>query len=257
MRTVDSPKGSPRPWRHPTSKGWQRMAHRRMRGAISGSLFAVSTLFLTSCGGGDAEPGLDPVALLGRASERMERLGSFAFVLEHENGTTAIGRGLQMVRAEGHVAGPEKMQAQLQAMAGPVTLEVEVIVLPEGSWMTNPLTGQWATEGVNVSQLFDPATGIPALMREIPSATLVGPESVGSAAAIRVEATVPSEMMARLVPQVARGRPVQLRAWIGADDPVLHRLEIVGAVQEGDPENLVRRLTFSEFDSNFTILPPN
>jgi hypothetical protein len=137
-----------------------------------------------------------------------------------------------------------------------VPLDVGVIVLPEGSWMTNPLTGAWLPEEVSVTQFFDPATGVPALMRSVPSATLGGIESVGTVEAHRVEATVNSEILSGIVPEVAVGRFVQLRAWIGIEDPVLHRLEITGAVQEGEAEVLVRRLTFSEFGADFTISPP-
>ncbi len=235
-----------------------RMAEARPTGRIRPGVLVLTTLAIASCGGAGGPPGPpDPVVLLGQAAGRMESVGSFAFLLEHENGATTITRGLQMVRAEGRMVGRDRMEAQLQAMVGPVALEVGVIVLPEGSWMTNPLTGQWVPEAIRVSQFFDPATGVPALMRGIQEATLVGSEVIDGTSAHRIEASVASEALAGLVPQAAPGRAVHVRAWIGEADPVLHQLEIVGGVQEGELETLVRRLTFSEFGSSFTIDPPN
>jgi hypothetical protein len=231
----------------------------RVRTRLTFAAFVLTAvLWLPACGGRDAEPDeVDGIELFSRAADRMETVGSFAFLLEHENGTTTIANGLAMVRAEGRIGGPESMEAELRALAGPVNVVVSVIVLPQGSWMTNPLTGQWMPQEMTVSQFFDPATGVPALMRRISDAGVVGTATFGAASAYEVDATVPSESLAGLVPRAAGGRAVRVRAWIGVDDPVLHRLEIVGAVQEGEAENLVRRLSLSEFGSDFTIVPPS
>jgi hypothetical protein len=232
------------------------MAHRGNVEVRMAMAFAVA-LGVAACSRGDSEPEApDPVVILAASADRMESVGSFAFGLEHENGTTALPNGLQMVSATGEMSGTERMRAQVQALAGPLTANVEIVVLPEGSWMTNPLTRQWGTTTLSVSQFFDPANGVPALMRGIPEATLVGTEAVDGVPVHLVEADVATELLVGLVPDAAPGRTIHVRFWIGPDDPVLHRLEIRGPVKDGEAPAIVRRLTFSEFGASFTIQRP-
>jgi hypothetical protein len=47
-----------------------------------------------------------------------------------------------------------------------------------------------------------------------------------------------------------------VRAWIGVDDPVVHRVEIVGALEEKDQADVVRRLALSDFGADSVIVAP-
>jgi hypothetical protein len=218
-----------------------------------GWVLAAVALLSSGCVGREAEPAPpDPVQILSASADRMENVGSFAFAFGHEDGTTTIGTGLQMVTAEGRMAGFDRLQAEVRALAGPLTVDVEIIVLPEGSWMTNPLTRAWGATTLSVSQL----SSVPGIMRGIPEATLVGVEAVEGGEANRVEADVPTEQLLGLVPDAATGRTIHVRFWVGTTDPVLHRLEIAGPVKDGEAETIVRRLSFSEFGVPVTIVPP-
>jgi len=216
-------------------------------------------ILAVSAGCGEAEPDLEAVSaeeLLLISAERLASLEAFAFTLVHENGYTQIVRGLAMERAEGEVAGPERMQAELRARAGPINVNLRLIILPEGSWITNPLTGQWESEDISIAQFFDPATGVAALMTELSNVEVTGSEVISGAATRRIEGTVDSGALETLLPGVARGQPLTVRLWIGVDDPVVHRLEVIGAVEPGDSPDLVRRLTLSDFGSEFQIQAP-
>lgn len=227
-----------------------------------GVLAASSALLASAVACGErAEPApveeLTPAQILERASERMAELSGFAFVLEHENGFTRIVQGLAMERAEGRVAGGDRMEAHLRARAGPVNVQLGIIILPEDSWITNPFTGEWEREPLSISQLFDPATGVPSLIRELQDPQMTGIETVGGAQAYRVEASIPSDLLSRLAPAATPGRVIQVRAWVGVQDPVVHRVEIIGPLEEGDGEDVVRRLALSDFDADFSIVAPN
>ena len=194
--------------------------------------------------------------VLSLAADRMAGLEGFAFTLEHENGLTSIVQGLAMERAEGRVAGGESMRADVSAKAGPMNVNVGVVILPDESWITNPLTGAWQREELSITQLFDPATGVPALIRDLDSAEVTGTEALNGVTVHRIEAQIGSESIQRLVPQAAPGIVLPVRIWVGAEDPVVHRIELTGKLEALDADNAVRRLNLSDFDADSVIAPP-
>ena len=218
----------------------------------------AAMLALAACGGGGPDvdtSNVDVDALLIAAADRMDEVNSFSFELEHENGTATIVRGLEMERAEGDVAGADRMRLLVAAKVGPLNAEIEMIVLPDESWITNPLTGRWEREDIDVASFFDPGEGVTALMRAIEGGEVTGAETINGFDAYRVEADAPSESLT-LFGDARAGKTIRLKAWIGVDDPVLHRLEAVGGIVAGEPDDLVRRLTFIDFGETFEIEAP-
>jgi len=232
------------------------LMHTRIR--MSG-IPALSTVLvvLSACGDGSAD--LDDMSaseLLDASANRMEAVTSFAFALEHENGFTDIIRGLAMETAEGEVAGPDRMAAELRARVGPINVALGLIIHPEGAWISNPLTGQWEPEDVSIAQLFDPATGVTSLMRDLGEVRVTGTEVIDGRPTRRIEGVVDSGALAALLPGVASGREVTARFWIGSEDPVVHRIDLLGAVGPDDSPDIVRRLRLSRFGQEFLIEPP-
>ncbi|MPZ98207.1 MAG: LppX_LprAFG lipoprotein [Dehalococcoidia bacterium] len=210
-------------------------------------------------GDGDATPTGEPLTaqeVLDRSAARMEEVESFRFTLEHENGTTEIVRGLSMEHAEGAVGGPESMQVDVRAKAGPLNVDVGIVILPEESWMTNPLTGRWEREAIDIEQIFDPQTGVTSLMRSVTDPALDGEATIDGVRTHVVRAQVDSGDLALFAQGSASGTPLDATAWIGVDDPVVHRVEIRGAITENEAGDLVRRLNLSDFDADIEIAPP-
>ena len=222
------------------------------------ALAVVAAVALAACGGEDDGAdveGIDAAALLRSAAERTDQAQSFHFVLEHEKGSTQIVRGLAMERAEGDVAGADRLSVEINASAGPLNFEIAIIVIGDDAWITNTFTRRWEREQISVSEVFDPVNGVTALMRAAAGAHIAGSDGVGGVSTYRVEATVDSGD----VTMFGDPRPgMELRAtvWIGVDDPLVHRIELVGAVTAGEPDDLVRRITLSRFDEDTEIAPP-
>jgi len=230
----------------------ERFFRRRLPG-----LAVLLLATLSACGDRDAGTDeLDADAILEEAAERMGSVDGFAFVLEHENGTTTIVRGLSMERASGRVSGGDRMEAEIRTRAGPINVNLRVIVLPEGGWLTNPFTGQWESEALSLFGVFDPGSGVTALLRDLDDAVLVGRENVGGNPTHRIDASVPSGALWALVPQAVPGRTLTVRTWIGVEDSLVHRVEIVGALEAEDAESVVRRITLSEFGTQTAIEAP-
>ncbi len=225
-------------------------------GVVASALVALA---LVGCGGGDGldvdTSDVDVDALLTSAADRMDAVESFRFDLDHENGTASIVRGLQMVRAEGDVEGADRMRLLVEAKAGPLNAELEMIVLPDEGWITNPLTGRWERETIDVASFFDPAEGVTGLMRSLDGGEVTGAQTIGGFDSYRVEATIASELLT-LFGDAREGEDIRLKAWIGIDDPLVHRIEAEGGIVSGEPDDLVRRLTLTDFDETFDIQAP-
>ena len=229
-----------------------------MKRVIALAAASILAVGLVACGGDELDvdtSDVDVEVLLAEAADRMDAVNSFRFELEHENGTATIVRGLQMVRAEGDVDGSDRMRLLVEAKVGPLNANLEIIVLPGEGWITNPLTGRWEREDIDVTAFFDPASGVTGLMRSLEGAEVTGAETIDGAETYRVEADVASELMT-LFGDARSGETIHLTAWIGIEDPLVYRVEAVGGIVSGEPDDLVRRLTLTDFDESFDIQAP-
>lgn len=224
------------------------------------TMIVVLGLFLVvSCTAGRSQDldldQIDATALLEDAAKRTDLVRSFHFFLEHEGGDTQIVRGLNMTRAEGDVVGKDKFYVEVEASIGPLNLRVQIVVIDDDAWITNPLTGRWESEDISISEVFDPATGVTAIMRAAKGARVTGTEYVNNTLTYQVDATVDSGDV-KLFGEAPSGQTLVARAWIGVDDPLVHRIEVVGDLNTRESEDLMRTLTLSRFDADLEISPP-
>lgn len=213
---------------------------------------------VAACGGdGGADVGdVDADAVLEASADRMEGLQSFHFVVEHENGTTPIVRGLGMTAAEGDVVGAGRMRLDVTARLGTTNVRVGIVVLPEASYISNPITGRWEEEEIDVREIFDPATGVTGLMRQVTEVEAVDREEVDGIDAYVLESSVDAGNLTPFVSTAQPGTPVDVRVWVGVEDPVVHRIEVAGRVAPDDADDIVRRITLSRFDEPIEIAAP-
>lgn len=212
---------------------------------------------LTGCRGGSTDvSNVNATDLLQRAATRMSQVQSLRFDLEQQNGAAEILNGLMMTGAKGAVAGPNRLSIEADVSAGPLNATVKIIVLPDQSWVTNPLTGRWQKQDVQIAPFFDPAAGVPGLMRSVTNPKVTGTASIDGHQTYVVEAVVDSGALSLFSAGAPSGRKLQARAWIGVDDPLVYRIEVVGGISASEPSNLVRTLTLSDLGAAIDIQPP-
>lgn len=233
----------------------------RLRLLVAGAalaLLAFLALALGACGGGsdDDVSDVDAEALLEAAAARMDGVTSFHFKVDHENGVTPIVAGLGMTTAEGDVQGADRMQIEVNARFAGTNVRVNLVILPDESYLSNPITGRWERQDLDISQFFDPSNGVTALMRAVTGAKTVGRESIDGVDVYVVEATVDSGDLDLFVSQSQAGTPVAARVWIGVDDPLVYRVQVEGPLSPGEDAGIVRRLDLSAFDEPIEITAP-
>jgi hypothetical protein len=231
-------------------------------GLVAG--LVVVALLGAACGDDDhdarpADPSatpIDPAALLERAAVRMEGVEAFRFELTHENGTSEIVRGIQMERAEGAVAGPDRLEVQIEGRFLAFNIDTGVVILPDQSWLLSPITGDWEREDVNIDAFFDPANGVTALMRSIVSAELAGEDRIDGVDTVRLLTSIDAGALTLFGEHTLVGESVIAEVWIGVDDPLVYRLELRGPVLSGDGDDIERRLELRDFDGEIKIEAP-
>jgi hypothetical protein len=231
--------------------------------ALGASLLAAGFAVACNDDGADdeapAQATVDPAVLLADAAARMTELQSFHFLLEHENGATEIVFGFEMERAEGDVAGTDSIQAEIRGSRPPLPtdLEAAIVILPSGAWFRDPLIRRWNEVDISIDAVFDPASGVPALIESATAPAIDGREEIDGVETYRIEATVDSGDLTIFSKDAEPGRALRARAWIGVDDPLVYRLEVTGPVAPGDDDDIVRRLTLSRFDEPVVIEEPD
>ncbi len=231
-------------------------------------LAALSAVVATAsaCGGGDDsgdapkvtatdEP---PATTLSRAAEAIGGLKSFHFVLSHEKGSTPIAFGLSLTRAEGDVAAPDRLRADLKAERGRLNVNVKVIANGKDLWITDPIAGRWqkAGDSINIRDFLAPDQGVPELLRNARDPRADGVETIGGVRTRRIKATVESGAIRALVPIAKPGVDVPVTLWIGAGDALVRRIVIEGALSPSERAEVRRRLDLSRFDEPVDIAPP-
>ena len=239
---------------------------RSARAALA-ALAVGLALLAASCFGGDdeapeaaatptAEPTpVDPAVVVREAADAMEALERFHFLLEHDNGASEIVRGIMMVRAEGAFDGATRMTAEIEGELGPLKFETGIIVLPDESWIRNPLTERWEREDISIDAFFDPHDGLAALLRLVRDPVLEGEERVRGVETYRIAVIAESGDLA-IFPTAEPGLEVSTTLWLGVEDRLIHRVHVTGPISRNESPDIVRRLELSRFGEAVDIAAP-
>ena len=221
-----------------------------------------AALVIMACSSGDAAPTPTPVpppsagAALENARQAMLAVDSFRFELTHPAGATSLAGGLSLQRAEGAVSGPERLQIKAEAELGRLFVRVEAIVIGDHTWMTNPLTGNWAEIDPADSpfSFLDPAKLVADVLRQISApAYKTPPAATGD---LLITGSVPAEVLASLVGTVQGGSVLTVDLTLDRAAFTLKEARITGRLQPDDGPETVRVITFFGFGEQISIEPP-
>jgi hypothetical protein len=110
-------------------------------------------------------------------------LKSAQFTLTREGAPVPLDpqTGTAFTEATGHYQAPDRVSASTKVSLGSAVLEIKWLWLPEGNYVTNPLTGGWTTApeiAFNGANIFG-AAGIAAILKDgLQNITQVGAEKI-------------------------------------------------------------------------------
>ena len=223
------------------------------------ALLAVAVLvgaLSTGCGGGD-EGGPSPEDVVRESIEATGAVGSFHLTFDSQ-GVPSSKNGLQLLGAEGDVAVPDRVRADVSGTFAGVPLTTQLVAIGNDVWIKDPLEGRWRSVDVGTTPAFllDPAQGVLGVMRRVEGLEDVGTEEVAGVTTRMIRGTVDAAHVAPLVAVSPGGGQVEATLWIGEEDGILRRVEVKGAIAENEPEDALRVIEISRIDEPVTIEPP-
>jgi len=232
----------------------------------------LGSLALVACGGGDGDEGggeedaesLDVATLLDSAVVKFTELESFHFALDFDGDTSPMEElSIDMQTIEGDVIIPDKLDAKVQAKArqfGGINVNVSLVGIGEDAWVTNPFDqSMWLPlDGGNpLNGLFNPSDGVAAVIRGAANPTVTGEELIEGVATWMVQGTIDSGDLTAFLASAEPGHPVTGTVWIGKEDRIIYRIHLLGRLTAEEPAEILRRLTFANFNDVEPIEPPD
>lgn len=159
-------------------------------------------LLLTACTGQSAPtptPTPTPAEMLDRSAQAMRSLSSAKFQLVREGAPAVLdpNTGFTLTEASGQYQAPDRVSATIKVSLLGNPLEIRMLWLPEGSYITNPLTQTFEQAPDDTG--FDGAgifaeEGMPGLLEQsMQELVLVGEEAVEGRQTIHLQAQADGE----------------------------------------------------------------
>ena len=194
----------------------------------------------------------------------MDQLESFHFVVQVTGAPvqmwSLIGSPVPITlkRIEGDVVRPDQLQAQITVSSFGVATHIGLVRVGGETYLNNPLTGGWEElpaemgDAFNPSLLFNPDSGLPALLPTLGMET-VGFDEMQGELAYHLRA---SEVEGIDMTGFGGRKTVTIEAWIGMESFLLHQASITEKTGEKGDQPTVWWLNLSAFDRPLIITPP-
>lgn len=222
-------------------------------------------VMLTACGDAPDEPP-PPQEIVLRSAERMKTVRGFEFVIDRSGAPVFLDydETISFRRAEGRFNAPDQVSSSVRIIAPGIVAEARIISMAGLQWETNLLTGEWqASDPVysfNTTRLFDPQTGIPAILaNDLAALALNGleelPEVPGKELYV-LEASLQGEHAYEMTYGMIDNDPLEIKLWIAPDSFDLYRVLLTDPANPGDEEDTIWQIDFWNFDRTFEIEQP-
>ncbi|HEY42968.1 MAG TPA: LppX_LprAFG lipoprotein [Anaerolineae bacterium] len=225
-----------------------------------------------SCGGAAVDPTATPTvppsptplsatAILENSIAAMEELESYHFEMVMQMTFDSQGTTMEVpMTFIGDFKMPDRLRGEMTMEMFGSTIETEVIIIGETSYVKDPSSGEWQISSESATP-FTPEDFIGLDqddLADIENLLLLGEEDLDGVSAYHMTGKLPAEVL-RAVLGEAEG-DVKLAYWIGIEDGWMRQVDIEMKLFEegGDPEeiNATISLKFSEFNKEIIIEAP-
>jgi hypothetical protein len=223
------------------------------------AVFMMVPAIITGCS--KAAPSTTPLTameIISKSGENMQAVNSFHFLLDQTGGGTPITMGIEMTKAEGDIVRPDKMQATISGTAMGMSLEVKLVSSGGTMYMTNPLSGAWEVppDQFKVFSIFDPATGLAAILKGMTAPGQLGEEQKGGTLCYHLKGSVASDALRPITGSAVAGVTIDVEVWIGEEDFLVRQIRLEGKITESEKDGIVRTLDLSGFNQEVNIQLP-
>ncbi len=199
-------------------------------------IIASGVVLLVACAAPSAPPPTPtptPDELLDRAAQAILAMNSAKFQVIRQ-GTPAVldpATGITMTEATGQYQAPDRVSASIKVNLFGNVVEIQMLWLPEGNFVTNPLTQAFepapAETGFDGADLFTPE-GMPSVLQDgLQNVVLVGEEAIEGRQTYHLQGEADGESLASVTAGgLASGTVYPVDIWLDVLESYVVRLEI-------------------------------
>lgn len=210
----------------------------------------------------EAEP--DAELVLAKSAEAMSKVESFAFdVIGHLLADSTDSEVRIPLTYSGVSAAPDRSEASLVLNVFFFSLQIDLIIIGDDVWTTNPQTEAWEEAPPGSIALPNPALLMGGDTPALSDPSIVGPEAIDEVETLHLTGTPQIEALIGLGDEIASAD-----VWIGAEDGLVYRIDVTGEVdldELGLPlasagitgtADLVLQIRLSDYGTPVEIEPP-
>lgn len=191
-----------------------------------------------------------------QTAKKTAALKSFHFVYQVKSPPS--GGGLVLHSADGDVALPGKLKANVSGTYMHIPLSSQVVFAGGKAYLKNPLSGSWQSFSTSASPTgyFDPSKGVFAVIKRSDALQLSGTTTVDGTTCWRLTGKLPAQDVAGFLITKPGSQRVPVELDVGTQDSLLRRIRIEGPVNPSEPKDVERVITLSRFDEPTSITAP-
>jgi hypothetical protein len=227
--------------------------HARVLASLA-ALFSFAVLFCCGCGGSTP----DTASLLKSAQDKFNSTKSLHFVMTSQHLGPVPSGGYNVVSATGDVQRPDQLKATATVDAGFVTTQIQLVIVGDAQWYTDPLTGQFVSTNQFGSYLriFDPTTGIGSLLTSLKNPSQPSDGSSNGTPCWKITGNITMDQLSPIFGSDVVGNANGTTFCISKSDNQLLSVILQGKVLSGDTSQTIRTIYLSKFDQPVTIQTP-
>jgi LppX_LprAFG lipoprotein len=223
-----------------------------------GLVAMLALALIAGCGG--SEPQVDPAQSLRDAAAAMAKLKTVSATLSFTKGAITF-QGFTLVRAKTSVRLPGDSDTTYTVKQQDLSISLEVVISGGHVYLHLPfstfqeLTGAQAAAIPDLAKLFDPATGLPAIIPAGRNPKYLTSEKVDGVDSQKIGVTYSADQVHSLLAQLSSSVDVNATVWVGASDHLIRKAVLDGAFGDGGKEAAVE-VDISGFNAAVNITPP-
>jgi hypothetical protein len=213
---------------------------------------------LVGCGHGN-QPQVDAKAVLEGAVGPMKALQTFHFTYEVVKPANAKPvAGTEIVKIVGDVTIDGRMKATIDLQQRGVPLQMAFIADGDTHYLQDPVSQKWLSVAAQDSPVgkINLNAGAIQILEQVTQPTFDKDETTGGVPCHRVSGSVAASAVGSIAGVVTTSEAFAARIWVGIQDHLVHRIEVVGAASADEDVKTQRVITLSDFDKPLTIEPP-
>ncbi|HET6309441.1 MAG TPA: LppX_LprAFG lipoprotein [Candidatus Nitrosotalea sp.] len=224
-----------------------------------GLIAFVALAVLAACQASPTQ--VDAAATLRAAGTAMAKLKTVTATLAFKQGAITF-QGFTLVSAKTSVRMPADSDTFYTVKRQDISISLEVLISGGHVYVHLPFstfqefTGSEAAAMPDLAKLFDPATGLPAVIPAGRNPKYIGAEKLNNVDTQKLSVTYSADQVKGMLAQLGSSGDVSAQIWVGTSDHLIRKAVLDGAFGDGGKPASVE-VNISGFDAPVNITPPS